>query len=274
MDAVILSYPVDELVPYIDWVYFFHAWGIRPSQQHTDLAESLLRDARSTLSVLDGEVKCQAIVRLCRANAEEDDLIIEDTRIPLLRQQMHRDKSEQPYLCLSDFVLPSSCRKADTVGLYATSVSLPTAATASSDPYHSLMIQTLADRLAEATAERMHQYVRRDLWGYARQERLGIDELLKCHYQGIRPAIGYPSLPDQSVIFLIANLLPIEQIGITLTENGAMHPHASTCGLMLSHPAARYFAVGTIGEDQLHDYARRRKMPVDEVRKFLRSNLA
>ena len=97
MDAVILSYAVDELVPYIDWVYFFHAWGIRPSQQHTDLAESLLRDARNTLSVLDGEVKCQAIVRLCRANAEEDDLIIEKTRIPLLRQQMHRDKSEQPY---------------------------------------------------------------------------------------------------------------------------------------------------------------------------------
>ena len=274
MDAVVLSYPIDELVPYIDWTYFFHAWGLRPSQQHTGLAQSLLRDARSTLSALAHEVKGQAIVRLCRANAKDDDLIIEDTCIPLLRQQTHRDKDENIYLCLSDFVQPLSSGKTDTVGLYATSVNLPAATTASDDPYHSLMIQTLTDRLAEATAEKMHQYVRRDLWGYAPKEDLCIDDLLRCRYQGIRPAIGYPCLPDQSIIFLIANLLPMAQIGITLTENGAMHPHASTCGLMLSHPATRYFAVGSIGEDQLSDYARRRKMPIDELRKFLRSNLA
>lgn len=272
MDAIVLSYTVDELVPYIDWTYFFHAWGIRPSQQHTGFAESLLRDARDILSVLTREVKTHGIIRLCRANAQGDDLIVEDTRIPLLRQQTHRDKGEHLYLCLSDFVQPLSAGKTDTVGLFATSVNLPVGTT-TDDPYHSLMIQTLSDRLAEATAEKMHQYVRRDLWGYAAQEHLCIDDLLKCRYQGIRPAIGYPCLPDQSIIFLIADLLPIERIGITLTENGAMQPHASICGLMLSHPAARYFAVGTVGEDQLSDYAKRRGMPIDKTRKFLRSNL-
>lgn len=126
------------------------------------------------------------------------------------------------------------------------------------DPYKHLLVQTLSDRLAEAATEKMHEYVRKEAWGYAKDEILSMPDLLVEKYQGIRPAVGYPSLPDQSINFLLDELLDMKQIGITLTENGAMYPHASVCGLMFAHPAAEYFSVGKIGEDQLEDYARRR----------------
>ena len=132
-----------------------------------------------------------------------------------------------------------------------------------------VFIQTLGDRLAEAATEKMHQYVRQTAWGYAPDENLPIPDLLAERFQGIRPAVGYPSLPDQSVNFILDNLLDMQRIGITLTENGAMHPHSSVSGLMLAHPAARYFAVGRIGEDQLKDYARRRGLTVERMKKFL-----
>jgi cobalamin-dependent methionine synthase I len=141
------------------------------------------------------------------------------------------------------------------------------------DPYQKMMAQLLADRLAEATAERLHEEVRKHYWGYAKDEQLSIREMQQEHFQGIRPAVGYPSLPDASMNFLLDRLLDMRQIGITLTEHGAMRPHASVSGLMLSHPQAHYFTVGKIGDDQLHDYARRRQMPVDELRKFLIANL-
>ena len=141
------------------------------------------------------------------------------------------------------------------------------------DPYKHLLVQTLADRLAEAATEKMHEYVRKVAWGYAKEENLSIPELLKEDFQGIRPAVGYPSLPDQSVNFLLDKLLHMGQIGISLTENGAMYPHATVCGLMFAHPAARYFAVGKIGKDQLEDYAKRRGMAVEKVSRFLAANL-
>ena len=119
----------------------------------------------------------------------------------------------------------------------------------------------------------MHEYVRKVAWGYAKEENLSIPELLKEDFQGIRPAVGYPSLPDQSVNFLLDKLLHMGQIGISLTENGAMYPHATVCGLMFAHPAARYFAVGKIGKDQLEDYAKRRGMAVEKVSRFLAANL-
>ena len=119
----------------------------------------------------------------------------------------------------------------------------------------------------------MHEHVRKEAWGYAKDENLTIPELLIEKYQGIRPAVGYPSLPDQSVNFLLDELLDMKQIGIKLTENGAMCPHASVCGLMFAHPASEYFSVGKIGEDQLQDYARRRGKSVEEMRKFLAANL-
>lgn len=293
----ILCYPVHEVASYINWVYFFHAWGFQPrfatiadihdcpacqaswlgtfkEEERTKATEAMLlfKEANKMLDRLDGEMSIRCIFRLCRANSDGDNLIIEDTFFPLLRQQMpHPDGS--PFLCLSDFVRPLSSGIADTVGLFASSINAEVENLYKDDPYKHLLVQTLSDRLAEAATEKMHEYVRKTAWGYAPDESLSIPELLIEKYQGIRPAVGYPSLPDQTVNFILDELLDMKQIGITLTENGAMHPHASVCGLMLAHPASRYFAVGKIGEDQLKDYARRRGMSVDEMRKFLAANL-
>ena len=154
--------------------------------------------------------------------------------------------------------------------MFATTVSL-------SDNLSSLTSQlqssTLADRLAEATAEKLHEEVRKRIWGYAKEEQLTMRELHAEKFQGIRPAVGYPSLPDQSINFLIDELLGLKEIGITLTPNGAMSPSASVSGFMLAHPQAHYFSIGSIGEDQLQDYARRRGVEPEALRSFLTNNL-
>lgn len=294
---MLLTYTLAETAPYINWIYFFHAWGFQPrfatiadlhgcdscralwlarfpEADRAKAAEAmqLFKEAQRMLAQLEGKLRVQVLFRLCRANAEGDNLLLDDVTFPLLRQQTpHADGS--PYLCLSDFVRPRSSGIEDTVGVFAATVGGEAETLGDDDPYRQLLVQTLADRLAEAATERMHLYVRRTAWGYAPDEDLPIADLLQEKFQGIRPAVGYPSLPDQSVNFLIDHLLDLSRIGIRLTENGAMHPHASVSGLMLAHPAARYFAVGRIGNDQLEDYARRRGLPVDEIRKFLAANL-
>ena len=268
-DAQLLTYRIHEVAPYINWTYFFHAWGFKPTATHTPEARQLQEDALQVLDELEGELATSSIFRLCRANADEDNLLIDGTTVfPLLRQQKPNTQGA-PHLCLSDFVRPLSSGKADTVGLFASTVNGLEALHTPGDPYRDLLIQTLGDRLAEAATEKMHQYVRQTAWGYAPDEDLPIPDLLAERFQGIRPAVGYPSLPDQSVNFILDNLLDMQRIGITLTENGAMHPHSSVSGLMLAHPAARYFAVGRIGEDQLKDYARRRGLTVERMKKFL-----
>lgn len=245
-----------------------------PQEERSKAAEAmqLFKEAGRVLNRLDEKISVQCIYRLCSANAEGDNLIIEDTVFPLLRQQTpHPDGS--PFLCLSDFIRPLSSGVPDTIGLFASSVSAESEGCYKDDPYKHLLVQTLTDRLAEAATEKMHEYVRKTVWGYAPDESLSIPDLLVEKYQGIRPAVGYPSLPDQSVNFILDELLDMKQIGITLTENGAMYPHASVCGLIFSHPQSRYFAVGKIGEDQLEDYACRRGKPIEEMRKFLAANL-
>lgn len=293
----IINYKVHEVSPYINWIYFFHAWGFQPKfaaiahihgcdacraiwlttfpeEERSKAAEAmqLFKEANRVLNRLDEDIDIQCLFKLCPANADGDNLLIEDTIFPLLRQQTpHPDGS--PFLCLSDFVRPLSSGIADTVGLFASSISEDTEGYYKDDPYKHLLVQTLTDRLAEAATEKMHEYVRKEAWGYAPEECLSIPDLLIEKYQGIRPAVGYPSLPDQSVNFILDKLLDMKQIGITLTENGAMHPHASVCGIMLSHPQSRYFAIGKIGEDQLENYALRRGMSVNKMRKFLAANL-
>ena len=271
----VLTYAIHDVTPYINWIYFFHAWGFRPKEEDRAKASEamqLLKEANRMLNQLDENYRVHTIFRLCKANADGDNLLLDGTRFPLLRQQIpHPDGS--PFLCLSDFVGPLASGIPDTVGIFAASCDGEVELLYEDDPYKRMLVQTLADRLAEAATEKMHEYVRKVAWGYAKDENLSIPELLKEKFQGIRPAVGYPSLPDQSVNFLLNELLHMEQIGITLTENGAMRPHATVCGLMLAHPAARYFAVGKIGNDQLEDYARRRGMPINEVRKFLAANL-
>ena len=181
-----------------------------------------------------------------------------------LRQQ-HPD-ADGFCLCLADFLRPIQQGKKDRMGVFATSVRCTQPM---GDDYSSLLIQTLCDRLAEAAAERLHQQVRTTLWGYAPREQLTMDELHAEKFQGIRPAVGYPSLPDVSINFLIDLLISFESIGVTLTEHGMMQPHASVSGLMFSHPKAHYFSIGEISEEQLQDYARRRNLPADALRKYL-----
>lgn len=297
MKQTILSFSVHEVAPYISWVYFFHAWGFQPrfaaianihgcdscraswltgfpEEERPKAAEAmqLFKEANRMLNLLDRDFKVHTLFKLCDANADGDNLILDGITFPLLRQQAKK-REGGPFLCLSDFVRPLSTGITDTVGAFASSIDADMQALYEQDPYKHLLVQTLSDRLAEAATEKMHEHVRKVAWGYAPDENLTIPELLVEAYQGIRPAVGYPSLPDQSVNFLLNDLLDMKQIGITLTENGAMHPHASVCGLIFAHPAAEYFAVGKIGEDQLTDYARRRGMTIAEMRKFLGANL-
>lgn len=261
----IIEFSADDLVGYIDWRYLYHAWGIPPGRQNDDAAMQLKEEALGLLI----EEKCciKALFALCDARSKEDDIIIENSiTLPLLRQQHAKDGS--PNLCLSDFISP----KGDKIGLFATSV---TPFGDNGDPYRQLLCDTLCDRLAEAAAVRLHQRVRSDeaLWGYALGEQLSIAELLDEKNSGIRPAIGYPSLPDQTVIFIIDQILNLSQIGISLTPNGAMHPHASVCGLIISHPASHYFAVGEISEEQLSDYALRRNIDRKILAQYLAKNI-
>ena len=193
-------------------------------------------------------------------------------RFPMLRQQ-HPSAPGEPNLCLADFIRPLSQGIRDQIGVFCTSVDGTIIDVYRHDDYLNMMAQTLSDRLAEATAEKLHEEVRKEYWGYAPDENLTIEQQHREEYQGIRPAIGYPSLPDTSANFIIDKLLDMKQAGIRLTETGMMTPHASVSGLMFSHPKARYFELGKIGDDQLRDYARRRGVPVELMRRFLQSSL-
>ena len=294
MSTYTRSYGVGEVAPYINWLYFFHAWGFPAyyagiakvhgciSCRQTWLAafpESERDRAVEAMKLYDeacdmlaswerSGMRTHYRVRLLDANSSGEDILLPEVgmRIPLLRQQ--HPASEGPCLCLSDFVRPEGMGKVDRIGVFVSTTDHAMQPSCD-DKYAGLLSQTLADRLAEATSELGHLQTRTQWWGYAPDERLGIDELFRECYQGKRPAVGYPSLPDQSVCFLLSELLDFPSLGVSLTESGAMIPHASTCGLMLSHPAARHFAVGRVGEDQLQDYARRRGLSVEELRPFL-----
>ena len=295
---MIRHYDINDVRPYINWVYFFHAWGFAP--QYASIADihgcdackamwlisfpesergkaaeamQLFKEANRMMDVLNQTGKTHALFRLMKANSTDNDIWLEETRLPLLRQQTTKENSEEPYLCLSDFVRPKDSGTSDQVGIFATTVDLPTLLVEEDDKYQQLLKQTLADRLAEATAEKAHEEVRKEIWRYAPDEDLTIKQLHQEKYQGMRPAVGYPSLPDLSINFLLDELLDMKQIGITLTENGMMRPHASVSGLMLAHPACRHFSVGKIDEAQLKNYALRRGMPLETMRKFLVANI-
>jgi len=256
------SYQLSEVAPYINWAYFYFAWQVKPKGEQ----ERLRSEADAFLTTVGHRYRCHALMTIVDVRAEGDDIVLlqSGVRLPMLRQQRG-----ETCLCLADFIHPVR----DRMGLFATSVDSGMEHDFDDDPYQKMMAQLLADRLAEATAERLHEQVRKELWGYAPDEQLTIAQLLQEHFQGIRPAVGYPSLPDASLNFLLDRVLHFEQVGITLTESGAMRPHASVSGLMFAHPKSRYFSVGKIGSDQLHDYARRRGMNVADMRRFLLANL-
>ncbi len=264
---MIIDYSISDIQSYINWDYFFYAWGIhnKPSAEK----EKLRLEATDILTRLQDHYQTHALFQLLDANSDGDDIVIGNHRLPMLRQQ----QPGTSFLCLADFLRPISSGHPDKIGVFATTVDMGLETDFNNDSYQKMMVQFLADRLAEATAERMHEEVRKHYWGYAPDEHLTMNELHAETFQGIRPAIGYPSLPDTSINFLIDNILSLRQIGIRLTESGAMKPHASVSGFMFSHQNAHYFSVGKIGFDQLSDYARRRGLPLTVMRKFLTSNL-
>ena len=265
----IITYNISEIVPYINWAYFFYAWSMNGKAKDAQL--ELRSEAENLLADMEGRYHTRAVFALCEANSEGDDIIINGTRVPMLRQQ--KVIPGKPNLCLADFIRPASSGIKDAIGLFATSVDAAFTSNNEEDPYQRMLSQTLADRLAEATAEKFHEDVRKKYWGYAPDEHLTLMEIFAEKYQGIRPAVGYPSIPDTSMNFLLYDLLDMMGIGIKLTESGMMVPHASVSGFMFAHPQSRYFDLGKIDDEQLEDYARRRNLPIETLRKYLASTL-
>lgn len=269
------TYSISELTPFINWLYFYHAWGL--SGKPREDKEKMKQEALQMLASWEEKYHTHAIFRLFEVCSEGDDLIFflsdKKLRFPMLRQQ-HPSAPGEPNLCLADFIRPLSQGIRDQVGVFCTSVDGTIIDEYRHDDYLNMMAQTLSDRLAEATAEKLHEEVRKDraYWGYAPDENLTIEQQHREEYQGIRPAIGYPSLPDTSANFLIDQLIDMKQAGIRLTETGMMTPHASVSGFMFAHPKSHYFELGKIGDDQLRDYARRRGVPVELMRRFLAVN--
>lgn len=273
------NYRISDLKDYINWVYFFHAWSL---PQQSEESKHLFDEAQKMLQRLQPYVKVKTVVELMPAWSEGDDIVVqpmrpcecgqshpcgEPIRLPMLRQQV--PGKDGMCHCLSDFIRPHSAMRQDKIGIFATSTSIDVHKTFPDDDYSQMLLQTLADRLAEAGAERLHEEVRKTLWGYAPNEQLTMAELHQEKFQGIRPAVGYPCLPDISINFLLDKLIGFKSIGVTLTTSAMMQPHASVSGLMISLPQAHYFAVGKIDSDQLADYARRRLLPPEEIHKYI-----
>ena len=272
------DYPLGDLAPAIDWSPFFQTWDLAGSFPRIlddavvgTQARSVYADARQMLqSIIAGKwLQARGVIRLVPANAVGDDIEIytDETRMTVagtwynLRQQSPK-AADRSNLCLADFVAPKSSGIADYIGLFAVTAGIATEARerifeAAHDDYSAIMFKALADRLAEAFAEHLHQRVRRELWGYAPDESLEIADLIAERYQGIRPAPGYPACPDHCAKDMLFELLDARSIGMELTESFAMTPAASVAGFYLAHPQSQYFAVGRIDRDQVNDYARR-----------------
>ncbi|QTN37758.1 methionine synthase [Cryomorphaceae bacterium] len=289
------DYDLREIAQYIDWTPFFQTWelyGKFPAILDDEVvgveATKLYEEARNLLEdlIVNKRLTAKAAVGLWPANAVGDDIEVygdasrrEAQEVLLtLRQQTQKAKG-QPNYALADFVAPKDTGLEDYVGGFVVTAGhgiepLLEAYEADHDDYHSIMVKALADRLAEAFAELMHQKVRRDFWGYANEETLNNEELIKERYQGIRPAPGYPACPDHQEKKTLFRLLDAEaNTGVSLTENLAMYPAASVSGYYFAHPKAKYFGLGRIKEDQVADYATRRGVSQDEAERYLSSNL-
>ncbi|WP_101047878.1 methionine synthase [Macromonas nakdongensis] len=296
---VFKNFDLGELAAYIDWGPFFQTWdlaGAYPAILNDEVvgeqARKVFADAQALLKkIVDGRwLTANAVVGLYPANAvNEDDIALyadESRTQPVLtwhglRQQTEKqeiDGAMRPSRCLADFVAPRASDVADYVGAFAVTAGIgaeqrAAAFEAAHDDYNAIMLKALADRLAEAFAECLHQRVRTDLWGYAPHEALDNDELVAEQYQGIRPAPGYPACPDHSVKRALFDLLRCDEIGMGLTDSLAMTPAASVSGFYLAHPESTYFNVGKIGRDQLADMAQRRGVPEAALERALAPNL-
>jgi 5-methyltetrahydrofolate--homocysteine methyltransferase len=292
---VLRDFPLGEVVPFIDWSPFFMAWelsgkypAILDDPKAGREARKLFADAQTLLRRIVKEklLTAHAVYGFWPANSDGDDIVIytdesrtaELVRFPMLRQQWERE-GQTTFRSLADYVAPKDSGIADYLGTFAVTAGvglseLVNGFKSAHDDYNAIMVEALADRLAEGLAELLHARARRD-WGYGKEERLSNEELIAEKYRGIRPAAGYPSCPDHTEKAALWRLLGVEQAAdIRLTESYAMWPAASVSGLYFSHPEARYFGVDWVTRDQVEDYARRKAMPQKEVERWLAPNLA
>ena len=286
------DYSLDVLVPYIDWTPFFHTWELKGSYPKIfddknvgDEAKKLFDDAQTLLKKIVDEqlLTAKAVIGFWPANAVGDDILLEAEGKPVtihtLRQQAEKIDGD-PYYALSDFVAPKESGVTDYFGGFALTTGIGVDEMvaefeANYDDYNSIMAKALADRLAEAFAERMHELVRKEYWGYAKEEELTNQELIKEQYAGIRPAPGYPACPDHTEKETLFNLLDAEnKIGLKLTESFAMYPTAAVSGFYFAHPQSRYFGLNKITKDQVEDYAIRKNMSLEDTERWLSPNLA
>jgi 5-methyltetrahydrofolate--homocysteine methyltransferase len=285
------DYPLADLVELIDWTPFFQTWelsgkfpAILTDNRYGPAAKALYADAQKMLEQIVAEnwFKAQAVFGFWPANADGDDVVLFDddarkseiARLHTLRQQLVK-RDGQKNAALSDFVAPRASGIADYVGAFIVTAGIGEDAIAdrfkaANDDYSSILVKALADRLAEAFAERLHQRVRKEFWGYARSETFSNEDLIAEKYDGIRPAPGYPAQPDHTEKATVFRLLDGErQAGVQLTESYAMWPGASVSGIYFSHPDSYYFGVGKIERDQVEDYARRKGWTVQEAERWL-----
>ncbi|HLH94065.1 MAG TPA: methionine synthase [Xanthobacteraceae bacterium] len=287
---VLLDYSIPELIEYIDWSPFFATWeltgkypAILDDPKFGLAARGLFKDAQAMLARIIEEhwLKASAVVGFWRANTQGDDILLladggEGAPLAVLhtlRQQLAR-REGRPNLALADFIAPRASGLADYIGAFAVTAGIGEDAVAArfkgaNDDYSAILVKALADRLAEAFAERLHERVRREFWGYASDEALTSADLIAEKYRGIRPAPGYPAQPEHSEKATLFALLGAEAIGVHLTESYAMTPGASVSGLYFSHPESRYFGVGKIERDQVEDYAARKGWTVEEAERWL-----
>ena len=277
------SISYETIIPYIDWTYFFHAWEIKGKYpqiaNENEEAQKLYDDAQVMLHTLTQQehLYAQAAVGIFKAHSAGDDIVVNNTDTETVLHNL-RQQTLQAHgaanLCLSDFVAPQTSKVHDYIAAFAVTAGAKIQAFAKTfsdkgDDYSALLIKTLADRLAEAATEYVHEKIRKELWGFAADERLEISHILHNEYQGIRSAYGYPACPDHSEKATIAQLLQIENIAMNLTENYMLEPAASTMGIVIAHPQAENFGVGAISEEQISDVARRKNVTVEFVRKFI-----
>ncbi len=290
----LIDYPLEELRKYIDWTFFFITWGLKGhypqilnDEKQGEAAKKLYAEANEFLDEIIEKkmVQANASFGIWPANSDGDDIVLFDAenqkkelgRFYHIRQQ-EKKKQGVSNFCLSDFVAPVHSGKTDYCGAFVTTAGIGIEKwkdqyRADNNDYKAIMLEALSDRLSEAFAELLHLQVRKEYWGYAPDEDLSLDEILKIKYQGIRPALGYPACPEHSEKENLFELLDAEKIGISLTEHYAMYPNASVSGQFFVHPESRYFSLEKIGKDQVADYAKRKGKSVEFVEKFLPTNL-
>ncbi|MDR2909778.1 MAG: methionine synthase [Bacteroidales bacterium] len=291
---LLTDFPVSELIKYIDWMFFFHTWGLKglypqimDDEKQGETARKLYAEANDFLNEIIEQKMFQAnaVFGIWPANSCGDDIILfedesrkkEIGRFYNLRQQELKQENTAN-LCLSDFVAPLESGKIDYCGGFAvtTGIGINTFKEKfrnEHNDYKAIMLESLADRMSEAFAKWLHIEVMKNYWGYVSCGNINSDDLLKANYPGIRPAIGYPACPNHIEKENLFTLLHAEKAGITLTEHFAMHPSSSVSGYFFAHPESKYFSLGKIGKDQITDYAIRKNLAVDYVERFLQNNL-